>query len=128
MVTSGPCRILIVEDEWLIADYFADILRDEGYDIVGPVATIAEALSTIDEERIDGAILDIRLREETSYPVATRLDGLGVPFLFLSGDPEPDRPERLQSAPTLPKPILPDELIAGIRQLLGAHAVEAPAQ
>lgn len=80
-------RILIVEDEYLIAMDLADRLADLGADVIGPAGSVAEALAIVTAQgnRIDGAVLDVNLRNERVYPVADALRAQGVPFVFASG-------------------------------------------
>lgn len=80
-------RILVVEDEYLIAMDVADRLTDLGAEVIGPAASVAEALAIVAAQgnRIDGAVLDVNLRNERVYPVADALMALGVRFIFASG-------------------------------------------
>src|SRR4051794_32091440 len=82
-------RILVVEDEALIAILAEDALLDEGASIVGPACTVYDALRLIDEAQVDGAIdaavLSLNLAGETALPVADKLAAFGVPFLLASG-------------------------------------------
>jgi CheY-like chemotaxis protein len=79
-------RILIVEDEVLIALDIEEMLLRLQCEVVGPAATIAEALSTIaGSDRIDGAILDLNLQGETVLPVVHRLNERSVPFVIATG-------------------------------------------
>ena len=88
-MTSGTlqnCRILLVEDEYLLADELRAVLTAEGADALGPVATLAEALGLVSLEiEIDAAVLDTNLRGEMVFPVADLLDQRRVPFLFTTG-------------------------------------------
>jgi DNA-binding LytR/AlgR family response regulator len=80
-------RLLVVEDDYLIAADMVFELEQMGATIVGPVATVAEALRLVNSgaERLDGAILDVNLRDERVYPVADALADLGVRFVFTTG-------------------------------------------
>jgi CheY-like chemotaxis protein len=80
-------RILIVEDEYLIAMDLADRLGDLGAEVIGPAGSVAEALAVVAAEgnRIDGAVLDVNLRNERVYPVADALAAQGIRFVFASG-------------------------------------------
>jgi DNA-binding response OmpR family regulator len=81
---SDP-RVLIVEDEWLIAAEVERELNEAGFATVGPVPSIERALAAIERGSIDAAILDIRLQSEDSYPVANALTARRIPFLFMTG-------------------------------------------
>ena len=78
-------RVLIVEDEHLVALALTDDLEDAGAVVVGPAATVEAALGLIKEHPIDVAVLDIQLQSQFVFPVAEVLTGRGVPFLFTSG-------------------------------------------
>src|SRR3954463_12156615 len=80
-------RVLVVEDEYLIAADLVSSLQDLGVDVVGPAGSVAEALALVarDGDRLDGAVLDITLRDERVYPVASALVEYGVPFIFTTG-------------------------------------------
>jgi DNA-binding NtrC family response regulator len=78
-------RILVVEDEALIAVMIEDMLADMGSEIVGPAATIEEALRLASSEALDGAVLDVNVRGERIDPVAELLMARGVPMLFATG-------------------------------------------
>ncbi len=77
--------VLIVEDEWLVAIDLAEEVTGDGYEVLGPAHTVSEALDLIKDADVDAALLDVNLRNETSYPVAEALAERGVPFSFLSG-------------------------------------------
>lgn len=75
------CRILLVEDEYLLADELRAELTVKGADVLGPVATLAEALGLVSlETEIDAAILDTNLRGEMVFPVADLLEQRRVPL------------------------------------------------
>ena len=79
-------RILVVEDEYLIAMMLRDALEDVGSVVVGPVPSVEKALRTIDTDRnIDAAILDVNLGDAMAYPVAEALITRNIPFVFTSG-------------------------------------------
>lgn len=85
-------RILVVEDDFLIAEQLAFEIRQLGDEIVGPFGTIAGAADSL--ARADAAILDVRLRGGTSFALADRLAAARVPFLFLTGYDTPYVPDR----------------------------------
>lgn len=83
---TQPVRVLILEDEVLIALDLAVTLEEHGFGIVGPFRSVAEALETFDSDRPSVGILDVNLsRGETSLPLAARFREAGIPFLFLTG-------------------------------------------
>lgn len=78
-------RVLIVEDEFLLAVMLEEILTDQECVIVGSYARVPEALVPAAEEQIDLAILDVNVAGEKVFPVAEMLDGRGIPFILLTG-------------------------------------------
>jgi ActR/RegA family two-component response regulator len=99
-------RLLIVEDEYMIATDLARALQDRGADVIGPAASIEHALQLLDaEHRIDGAVLDINLRGERAYPVADALRSRGVRFVFATGYDAWAIPEAYAGVPRLEKPV-----------------------
>ncbi|PKR89959.1 response regulator [Pleomorphomonas diazotrophica] len=109
--------ILIVEDEWLIAEDYASTLTQAGYYVVGPCPSVDAALAALDQESIDAAVLDIQLHDETSFPVAKRLQSLGIPFAFLSGQGREHLPSELATCSLLPKPVARAALLTVASQL-----------
>jgi DNA-binding LytR/AlgR family response regulator len=99
-------RILIVEDEWLVAEELRAILEDQGATIIGPVGTLREALTLIDAtDRIDDAVLDINLHGETVFPAAEKLDDRGVRIVFYSGYRSGDLTPRFAAFRLCRKPV-----------------------
>jgi DNA-binding response OmpR family regulator len=78
-------RILIVEDEMLVAMLIEDAVADLGHEIVGPAMRLETAMVAASDEQVDFAILDINLAGKQSFPVADKLRERGIPFLFASG-------------------------------------------
>ncbi|HYH18925.1 MAG TPA: response regulator [Azospirillum sp.] len=78
-------RILVVEDEALVAMLIEDTLTDLGCEVVGPVASIGEALDLVQGGAVDGATLDINLGREEAYAIAETLEARGIRFLLMSG-------------------------------------------
>ncbi len=116
MASKG--RVLVVEDEWFIADDYERVLSSAGYEIAGPVPNVDAALRLIDGGGIDAAVLDIALGDEKSYPVAKRLKSDGVPFVFMTGYTDGDVPEDLHAAPLVGKPTTPAALIGAVSRLI----------
>jgi CheY-like chemotaxis protein len=110
-------RILIVEDEALVAMLVEDALLEVGCRIVGPAATVAEALALLEREMPEAAVLDLNLSGETSAPVADALVRQGVPFLVASGYGVAGLPPAHRGVPVLAKPYDPDELTAALARL-----------
>jgi CheY-like chemotaxis protein len=98
-------RILLVEDEALVAIMMADLLRGKGYAVVGPLATVADALEPAYEATLDAALLDVTLGRERIYPVAEVLAARGIPFAFLTGYGRDGIDPKFAAAPVLQKPV-----------------------
>jgi DNA-binding response OmpR family regulator len=82
MLDLSKHRILVVEDEALIAFEIEEVIKDAGGVVAGPFATVDEALRLIENENISAAILDMQLWEDTSLPIVRRLADKNIPFLF----------------------------------------------
>lgn len=78
-------RILVVEDEALIAVMIEDMLAEMGSEVAGPATTIEEALRLARSEALDGAVLDVNVRGQRIDPVAEVLMARGIPVLFATG-------------------------------------------
>ena len=106
------CRILVVEDEPLLADHVAHVLERAGARIVGPYSSIVEALDNLDQlTALDGAVLDIGLGEETSFPLAEALQTTRLPFVFVTGQEKRTLPPAFERAAHLLKPFQEDALV-----------------
>jgi len=103
---KGRC-LLVVEDEYLIAADLASSLESLGVEVVGPAASVEEALSLIENSRnrLDGAVLDINLGDERVYPVAEALRARDVPFVFTTGYDAIAVPPAYASSPRCEKPV-----------------------
>jgi len=109
-------RVLVVEDEMLLAMVMEDALLDSGCEVVGPVARVAEGVRIANSERLDGAILDINVAGTNVFPVARELAQRNIPFMFVSGYGEENMPREWRNRPRLQKPVDPRDL---------AHRMEA---
>ncbi|MBV6809942.1 response regulator [Xanthomonas campestris pv. pennamericanum] len=79
-------RILVVEDDYLLAESLNDLLVEAGVSVVGPIGNVPDALSLVASgQAIDGALLDVNVRGQAVFPVADALLERGVPFSFCSG-------------------------------------------
>jgi CheY-like chemotaxis protein len=99
----GSPRILVVEDEALVAADLAATLEARGWRVVGPFARLRDALAWLAADRPDAALLDVNVAGEMVVPVADRLAALGVPYAFVTGYSDPPW-ERHGHAPVLHKP------------------------
>jgi CheY-like chemotaxis protein len=118
----GGRSILVVEDSYFVAMSMKRILAELGAVVVGPAASVDDAMSLLERSECDGAVLDVNLGDETAQPVAELLARRGVPFIFVTGYSDPDLPEPLRLRPRVSKPIQPDDLRAAI--IAGLNAQE----
>lgn len=98
-------RILVVEDEYIIAVDLADALAESGIEVVGPVGNVARALAVIEVEPLDGAILDINLAGDAVYPVADALRARFIPFVFATGYDRSAIASGYETVPRCEKPV-----------------------
>jgi CheY-like chemotaxis protein len=111
-------RVLIVEDEYLIAMEVKRWLQRAGADVVGPVPSVERALDLIAGGALDAAVLDLNLGGRgTAFPVADRLRALGVPHLFATGDVQVARGSGYEDRPRLEKPFVEAELVRAVAEL-----------
>ena len=114
-------RILIVEDEPLIAFMLEEILLDAGFEIAGLATQLEPALAIIASGVCDVAILDANLAGVSSAPAAAALTARGVPFVVLSGYTADQQKGAFSGALSLQKPCKPERLIQALRSILPAH-------
>jgi CheY-like chemotaxis protein len=110
-------RILLVEDEAIIAIMVEDLLTDLGYEVVGPASNVAEALRLAQSEELAGAVLDVNVGGTTVYPVADALAARQIPFMFVSGYGPAGIEPRYVDTPVLTKPILDADFERAVRNL-----------
>jgi DNA-binding LytR/AlgR family response regulator len=99
-------RILIVEDEFLLAMELEMLLQQRGCMVLGPVSSVGQALAVLDGEQPQIALLDVNLKGERATPVAVALQARGVPFVLITGysDAQLSEPE-LKNALRIDKPV-----------------------
>ena len=106
-------RVLVVEDDPLIAAELRDTLADQGADVVGPVPTVRAAIAAIAASAPDIAVLDVNLRNSTSAPVVDLLRAADVPHVLVTGYSRHQLDDEcLREAPIVSKPLRRGELIA----------------
>jgi len=111
-------RVLVVEDEAMIAMQIEYELRDIGIEVIGPAPTVRSALALLEHQPVDAAVLDFRLGNETSIPIATALVDRKAPFVFMTGYSRSDLPSEWRQYVCLQKPILLQELIATLAGIM----------
>ncbi|HEX5794539.1 MAG TPA: response regulator [Geminicoccaceae bacterium] len=105
-------RILVAEDNVLAAMEVEQILREHGCEPIGPAPTVEYALHLVRAEPLDGAILDINLRDQLIFPVAAELERRGIPFIFATGYEDGSAlPADLKDRPRLRKPFSERQLV-----------------
>jgi AmiR/NasT family two-component response regulator len=109
-------RVLVVEDEAIVALEIEENLREAGFEVVGPAARVAEALELLNEFGCDAAVLDINLGNETSEPIALFLLEKRTPFITVSGYSQDQRPSGFTGGAFLAKPLRKERLVAQLRQ------------
>lgn len=133
---NGPDapRVLVVEDEVLVAMMIQDFLTEKGHAVIGPISRASEALLVAKEGDFDAAILDIHLGDGMAYPVAEILAERGVPFVFVTGYQADTIDDRFSEVPVLQKPIerqmlqrlfTPGVHVAAVAQRDGSGAAKA---
>lgn len=115
MIDIRGRRILIVEDEYFVADDLATDLRAMGADVLGPVGSVAEAMDLVRANpQLDGAVLDINLHGQMSYPVAAMLMATGTPFLFATGYDSWTVDDAFRSVVRYEKPVRPSDVATAL--------------
>jgi CheY-like chemotaxis protein len=112
-------RVLVVEDESLIALFISEVLESKGFEVIGPCQTVSQALVQLaNPDCCDAAVLDASLRNESAAPVANVLTKLGIPFVVATGYNRSQLPPELAAVPILAKPVTPDELLGHIQHMV----------
>ena len=109
-LTTTRKRVLLVEDETLIAMLLEDILDELGYDVAGSAADFDEGMRLASSETFDLAILDVNVGGREIFPIAEQLAARDIPFMFSIGFGAYGLPEVCKNRPVLAKPFKPDDL------------------
>lgn len=113
------CRLLVVEDEYLLADELATELEDAGAVVIGPAGDLAAATALIRrEQRIDAAILDVNLGGEMVFPAADLLIERGIPIILTTGYDISALPARFGGVPLCEKPVSRRRLVQAVSGIL----------
>lgn len=109
------CVILVVEDEYLLADDLCAELVETGAEVVGPAASVEQGLALLrSTDRLHGAILDVNLRGEPVFALADELVTRELPFVFTTGYDAAAIPPRFANAPRCEKPVRMADVVAAI--------------
>ena len=111
-------KVLVVEDEYLVATLMEDMLESAGCVVAGPIPRLAQALDAASSEACDVAVLDINLAGERVYPVADILARRSVPFVFVTGYGANTLPPEHAGRPRLCKPFRMAELLSAISDVV----------
>ena len=117
--TLNGTRVLVVEDEYYLADDLSRLLLDAGAEVVGPVGTLADAEDEVRKGAFDCAVVDMNLRGDFAFTVAERLGAAGLPFVVATGYNRASLPDALKDVPRVEKPFSGRdivEVLARIRQ------------
>jgi len=115
-------RILIVEDEIIVALFLEDLLRDLGYEVAGVVSYLDDAVAHASD--YDAAVLDVHLNGRPVFECADRLADRGTPFVFATGYGARGIPDRYATRPVVQKPFLAEELKWALSQALEGRGGE----
>jgi two-component sensor histidine kinase len=121
-------RVLVVEDEVMVAWTLEDMLAELGCTVVGPAARVDQALAMIEAEAVDAVVLDVNLNGEKSYPVADALAARGVPFVFSTGYNKNNLHPGYLGFPMLQKPFERSQLGDALTKLLTPGILMTPGQ
>ena len=117
-------RLLIVDDEPLIASMLAECVEELDYEVAGTTGDTVEALAIARHSPIDGAILDVTLKNGDSFHLAQVLLDSGVPVAFMTGRDVRSLPPRLRSTPILGKPFGMENVRSVIERLIATHEAD----
>jgi two-component SAPR family response regulator len=105
MVDPTKHRVLIVEDEYMLAMDLAQVLSEHHVDVIGPVPSVSDAILLIERDpAIDAAVLDVNLSGESVFPVAEVLQARSIPFVFTTGYERSALPTRYKDVVCCEKP------------------------
>jgi CheY-like chemotaxis protein len=117
-------RILVVEDDYLVAMLIQDVLEDAGCVVSGPVPRLAEAVDAATADRCDAALLDVNLGGQQVFPVAEVLSQRHIPFMFITGYGAASLPQEHHKRPMIRKPFRNDELLNALCNLVKPAAAQ----
>jgi len=118
-------RVLIVEDESLLALLLEEMLAEIGCEVVGSADTVAAATEMVEQLRPELTILDVKLGEERSYAVAELLTSRNLPFVFTTGYGDDEVGNNWHGHRILLKPFAQDQLTEALAGAIGATAIKS---
>ena len=114
-------RILVIEDQFLLAALIEETLHKLGCTIVGPLSNLDEAIAAIRQGGFDAALLDINLKGRPAMPAAAELVARAVPFILVTGYPDVVDTPVMRSAPRVVKPFTHEQLSEAMMLAFAAH-------
>ena len=118
-MTAEPADpILIVEDEFFVALALQDVIEAAGFAVLGPYRQLTSAWEVARRQAMSAAFLDIRIDGGTVFPVANALQTRGIPFAFVTANPELITAKAYPQAPVINKPFGPSEVAGTLRKML----------
>jgi CheY-like chemotaxis protein len=123
MTALNDRRVLVVEDESLVAMLLETMLEDMGCTPVGPASTVDEGLKLASEERLDAALLDVNVAGTPVFAVAEALEARGIPLVFSTGYGEGGLPENWRGRPTVQKPFTEAVIRDALMKAMGVAQV-----
>jgi CheY-like chemotaxis protein len=112
------CRILVVEDDVVVAFDLESVLAQAGCEVIGPARSVEEAVRLMHGAQFDAAVLDINLDGQMAYPVADALADAGIPFVWVTGYSQASLPERHRARPFVSKPYIAAKVVQNLTRLL----------
>jgi|SoimicMinimDraft_9_1059737.scaffolds.fasta_scaffold28973_2 CheY-like chemotaxis protein len=116
-------RVLVVEDEFLVALELSRIVERAGYSVVGPAESVDATRKVLAQQEVDLALLDINLRGELVFPIAEYLEAHGLPYIFVTGNSPSSLPAEYRHRPLVQKPYNSELLLALIEEHLAPAGV-----
>ena len=110
-------RILVVEDENLLAMQITWMLEDAGHSVIGPEKSVDATIKVLARQKVDLALLDVKLGAETVFPISKLLDGRSIPYIFITGE-RSAIPDEYRHRPLIAKPYEAKVVVWQIKQLL----------
>lgn len=113
----SPKQVLVIEDEFQVGLDLQCLLSGAGFEVVGPMMTLDEALHAAEQAGLQCAVVDANLNGHSAGPVAEKLQERGIPFVVVTGYERPFLPLSFSAAPRIAKPVQASSLLAIVRQL-----------
>src|SRR4051794_38609365 len=125
---TEKCRVLVVEDEAAVSMLIEDMVLDFGTEVVGPAASLEEAMALVTRNHIDAAILDVNVQGTMAFGVADQIREAGIPLIFATGYGSRVIPLRFSSVPVLTKPFRYEAMKEALKQALAGAPCDINAE